>query len=358
MNISIDSSIAMLKDPEPFNRRIGASRLSMIKNEPRVVEALLAARQESDDQARAAIISALGAVGDARVGSILLDALKDNYWGVQVAAASSLAAIGDTRAIDPLIEKLADTSEEVRRSAASALATIGDERIVGPFLALIAGNSKDLCRSALRGLTRIGDERGVAVIIQNLASQDPGFQSDCRNALETLAGKAVESLIVALHDSNKYIRENAAFVLGKIKDVRAVDPLINVLQRDTERDVRSSAARGLGLIKDSRAIQPLFTALLDPEIGVHIAVTSALNKMGCTQEQIQEELAKLQAEQVKAQQEGLVTARTDDLRLKKCPYCGNALPKGELSLMQNDLVIDAQMECPSCRRTIRKSDLM
>ena len=49
-------------------------------------------------------------------------------------------------------------------------------------------------------------------------------------------------------------------VLGKIKDARAVGPLIEAL-KDEEVLVRISAAVALGELKDTRAITPLKSAL-------------------------------------------------------------------------------------------------
>ncbi|MBL1209667.1 HEAT repeat domain-containing protein [Geminocystis sp. GBBB08] len=97
---------------------------------------------------------------------------------------------------------------------------------------------------------------------------------------------AVESLINALEDKEDRapdggfpLRRNAAKALGKLDDLRAVEPLIKCFECD-DYYVRESAAQALEMLKDSRAIQPLINLLdnavkddqltnyaLDPVIG-------------------------------------------------------------------------------------------
>lgn len=73
----------------------------------------------------------------------------------------------------------------------------------------------------------------------------------------------VDNLISELKTSNySHVREKAAKKLGKIKDIRAVEPLIHVLMND-EPGVREEAAWALGQIKDPRAVEPLIYILLN-----------------------------------------------------------------------------------------------
>ncbi len=56
-------------------------------------------------------------------------------------------------------------------------------------------------------------------------------------------------------------RERAAYVLGEIGDVQAVDALIAAYRREADRYIRLAAARALGKIGDPRAIDTLADAL-------------------------------------------------------------------------------------------------
>ena len=75
------------------------------------------------------------------------------------------------------------------------------------------------------------------------------------------------------------VRWEAAQSLGAIADVRAVGPLIAVLD-DQDKDVREASIQALGKIGDTRAVEPLIVALKDQDRGVRIASVQALGKIG------------------------------------------------------------------------------
>ncbi len=63
----------------------------------------------------------------------------------------------------------------------------------------------------------------------------------------------------------KFVRIDAAKALGELKDVRAVEPLIEVLKNDHPL-VRLKAVAALGRIGDLRAVEPLISALRDESL--------------------------------------------------------------------------------------------
>ena len=74
---------------------------------------------------------------------------------------------------------------------------------------------------------------------------------------------AVKSLITALENPDRYIREEAANVLGKIGDSLAVPALISSL-KDEDEFVREEAAKALGRIGDKRAV-PYLKGIVENE---------------------------------------------------------------------------------------------
>ena len=73
---------------------------------------------------------------------------------------------------------------------------------------------------------------------------------------------SIDQSIRNLGNSDWYMRERAAAVLGEIKDRRAVQPLIYAL-KDPDWSVRLRAAESLGEIGDPDAIDPLIDVLED-----------------------------------------------------------------------------------------------
>jgi HEAT repeat protein len=101
----------------------------------------------------------------------------------------------------------------------------------------------------------------------NVAIQGP--QSDAFT-LTMASGRVVE-----IEDSG--VQGRAARALGKTKDPRAVDSLIEAL-KDRNAGVRFNAANALGEIGDARAVDPLIAAVRDAKIGSWAA--SALGAIG------------------------------------------------------------------------------
>src|SRR5262249_391565 len=77
-------------------------------------------------------------------------------------------------------------------------------------------------------------------------------------------------------------RAFAARFLGEIGSVKAVEPLIRIMRdtREEDRDVRMAASRALGRIRDPRAIAPLLEALAAPESWLPARVAEVLLQFG------------------------------------------------------------------------------
>ena len=124
-------------------------------------------------------------------------------------------------------------------------------------------------------------KRDVTGLIKALDYQkDASVRRAAAEALGKLKdARAVVPLIAALEDESTAVRREAAEALGKSGDARAVEPLIVAL-RDKVTDVRLNAAEALGELKDARAVEPLIAALEDSDNNVCKAAEGALVKIG------------------------------------------------------------------------------
>jgi HEAT repeat protein len=78
--------------------------------------------------------------------------------------------------------------------------------------------------------------------------------------------RAVDPLIQLLNKT-VYDRHSIIEILGCIGDNRAVEPLIQILNNESEEDyMRRDAAKSLGLLKDARAVDPLIQVLNDASV--------------------------------------------------------------------------------------------
>jgi hypothetical protein len=91
--------------------------------------------------------------------------------------------------------------------------------------------------------------------------------------------RAVEPLIVALRDDVSGVQRAAAVALGGMADPRAVEPLL-VLLKSHAADVRAAAADALGRLGNVSSVGPLINVLKDESWSVRRAATEALGRIG------------------------------------------------------------------------------
>lgn len=90
--------------------------------------------------------------------------------------------------------------------------------------------------------------------------------------------RALPALAKALTDPHYAVRAAAALALGRIRDARATDPLLNALG-DPEPWVRAEAVRALGLIRSRKALPQLVARLKDHDWKVRIEAARGLGQI-------------------------------------------------------------------------------
>jgi hypothetical protein len=87
-----------------------------------------------------------------------------------------------------------------------------------------------------------------------------------------------ERLIAELYDANTTVQEQAVIALRYREDLRAVEPLIDLLKGDN-KTLLAEAIWTLGEIGDSRAVEPLIAFLNDESVLVRIKAEQALENL-------------------------------------------------------------------------------
>lgn len=202
-----------------------------------------------------------------------------------------------------LVNELKSPNTNVRRAAAEELGRLGsstgsprryyNERNVGKLheaiahsravfhlLTLLLDNDNAVRRSAAQALGRLGDASAIAPLGEALHDRDDYFRVAAAEGLNNLASlfsesdckSVVPSLINALEDTNRDVKENAARALGKLNDKTAVPALIEFLKDPREsydyyrRQLRSVAVASLSRLRDASAI-PILINLLETSTG-------------------------------------------------------------------------------------------
>jgi HEAT repeat protein len=179
--------------------------------------------------------------------------------------------------IDELIEKIGDSCKRTRGKAEKEIILIGNSA-VGPLIhALENDNFVVRCRAA-RALGKTRDIRAIEPLIQKLTDCEQ-VQMRAAVSLKQIGKPALKALIQALGDSNYKIREGAVIALSGIRYPEVIEPLINSLQ-DEFSSVRWRAAYELGRTGNTKVIQPLIRAFCDQDCEVRYAASLSLLKFG------------------------------------------------------------------------------
>ncbi|GAB4476075.1 MAG: hypothetical protein Kow00124_17770 [Anaerolineae bacterium] len=190
-------------------------------------------------------------LGGSALRQHLLDLLESGDLEVQQRALFALAVRQDARAVDGLLALLAGEDEFLRGWAARALGQIGDPRAVEPLIVALNDPSLWVRQGVTAALAELKDPRAVGPLIATLGADDRYIYSMA--ALAAIGEPAVEALIDALSSPNTRVRLGAANALGEIGDIRAVGPLIRLLN-DRSGHVRREAAKSLRRIGTPHAL--------------------------------------------------------------------------------------------------------
>ena len=253
------------------------SKLSGIELDENGVKRWRRMAVEADPAVRDKAIEVLAARAPQHSLDLLIDALPHAGYALQqiiVEAMTRTAAGQGVAFAERLLPALASGDAATRTSVLKILLGIGDpagviKRYIR-FSATLPGFVRDRSLESLR-------EFGAALVdpvIELLQDPDPDIRS---GAIAVAAGfddvRIVPATIQLLRDADWWIRISAADTLGRMKDPRAVEPLVATL---ADAEIKRAAIEALGRIGDPRALPALGRMLADPSPDVRIEVMLAL----------------------------------------------------------------------------------
>ena len=232
----------------------------MIYGTTELVEPLAAALKNDEfSGVRWKAAEALAKHGPAAV-DVLVGALRHEDDDVRWKAAVALGEIGDPRAIDPLILLLCDEDRFVKSHAALALGSIG-EPAVKPLLHALSEGDGNLRWGAAIALGKIRDSRAIEPLIRALADKYENVRAESASSLAAIGKPALGPLLRFLKFSEGPERLEVVTALGELHDTDAIQPLIQILE-NADDDERKAIVDALDSILIPK-IEPLIQKLLN-----------------------------------------------------------------------------------------------
>jgi HEAT repeat protein len=210
-------------------------------------------------------VDALAKIGSRQAIDAVVKSIEDTGLNPYVRGSAALIAaeLKPTEAVEVLSRASRDNSQFVRWKCAQALGMLGDNKGADALVRALNDYDQYVRAAAARSLGQIEAENTTDSLIKALKDESWIVRLNAREALLQIV--ANEQLITALEDEGSLVRWQAAWVLGKTKSQKAIEPLIEVLA-DEDWLVSDEAAVALTKINSEKVIKYL-NAVLKSEDG-------------------------------------------------------------------------------------------
>lgn len=218
-------------------------------------------------QDAATVLAAIGGpeVQDALLDVFEKDRVNENTDHRMETARDALMIVADGRIVERLLGHLKEgelsSSEYSRKiNTIMILGATRDKRAVDPLITTLGEQERFIVKASATALGNFEDPRVVLALIDalNWMPKDKWVYDNARDALAKIGSPALDSLCEALSSSSEFIRRGAVQALGAIGDDRAVEPLVQLLQRPKESwDAKRIACWALGTIGCKDAVPAL-----------------------------------------------------------------------------------------------------
>lgn len=254
---AVQALIEALHSGSPALKQEAAAMLARIKDPHAGVAlvGLLADGEEAVRKSGATALEQMAGVLDTETATALVALLPKTEGGETKRLVTHLVGAIPT-AVVPLCQMMKHPDPEAQVTAALMLDHLLDPRSVDAFIDAMGQPAvRDIAAGTLRKLGAIRERIDETFnALRNVEGASEREEARMATVVDLLGiGRpAVEILIEYLEDEDWLVREAAADLLGKIADVRAVEPLMRRLQHDKDTGVKELAIKALGLIGDAR----------------------------------------------------------------------------------------------------------
>lgn len=183
----------------------------------------------------------------------------------------SSTVVAQTDRISLAIQELQSNDYDIRMSAVRELSNLADARAVEPLCRILQDEDHPMRFYAADLLTKIHDARAIRPLISVLGVRVNGIGQLAADGLVGIGVPAVDELIVSLSNADSIVRQLAIKALGRIKDERALIPLLDGLD-DEILDVRRQALVAVMNFEGDLVTEAALTALQDPGLRVEASL--------------------------------------------------------------------------------------
>ncbi len=238
-----DALVGLLSHPEPRVRATAVSTLGR-RSGAKYADRLLPMVADSDPRVRANAIEAMATVRDPALVERLRPLLQDPSTRARINTVLTIAAVQGVSVVQdslPQIRELARGDERARATATFALGHLPVEQSMDTLAELLSDPEPRIRCEAARALGRVGSPRVILRLVDALAGSRE-LRREARRSLAAIVrrhGAEITHALerTALSSERPEIRSELADVLGRLRDPRVTETLVQLL-KDPEWRVR------------------------------------------------------------------------------------------------------------------------
>lgn len=276
---ALPTGFLLLRDEVPAIRLRALTYLASTGS-PQALWSCVPLFEDPEEDIRLKAVQVFASNRDERTVPILLKLVRTEITKVQAAAIHALVhQIKDNpeKYSDEIIGLLSDSSPIVRKVPAQFLAQSDPKKAMRKFLLVFRDSFGWIRERALRSLKEASNQfvEGIVSLMEDPDAEIRGLAENIGITLEDQ--RAVPSLIRMLGSGDWWYRYCAAETLARIKDPRALQPLVDMLNSEENR---LFAIEALGLLKDPKALQPLSKLISTANADEQLEIVEAFRKIG------------------------------------------------------------------------------
>lgn len=273
---SVQPLVKLLKHKDPKNRHRAANALGRI-GEGEAVKYLAASLHDPDENVKYEALNALGKIGGRDAVMALLDFLKNYDYKTTFMIDETARALKNACKGDKYLTALSYIGSEYYKQKDFVLKELLEEsppEAYDSFILALKDDEHNIRRMAATGLGKIRDRRAVEPLLEAFRESDFIDNHEISTALFVLAGDEFVK---------KAIQENLIYqippdILLKSKNPAIIPSLIKGLYNDCPQIIVSNV-EALGIIGDARAVEPLIALLNEKDEIVRNSAIEALGRI-------------------------------------------------------------------------------
>ena len=232
INLALDdTSFLKARYPEVYSR--------LIQNKEFLLEILISIFKEDDEQLMKSTLIILEILGE-EINTRLINLLDDNEFIIKKNAIKLIGELKIENALNSLIKNLDNMYSEISLASIEALGEIGHISAIPELLSIldikalnyeyIDYDMKWHILEAVRKIYMNNESAPFDYLFEMLKTDNELLKESIAFIMGEVANKKfVDSLFLLMDEKNLDVRKNSIIALGKIGSVKAIYPLINVL---------------------------------------------------------------------------------------------------------------------------------